>query len=198
MGPWIAHVGILRDSRSHVGPSPRQLARPVAPGVAPVAHVSQSNVTRHSPRQNALPQARTPRRQAIPALLSRDCRLLRAKGGLRRLSNKIAFAEHGDGGVAETRRSLRDSQSLKSDRCRLDRLRLAPPRLPISDSSALSAPRIAAPSGCFAGGYAGLPAQDAQVARPEAGAPLPRNAPHVGKRQDACDGPPMQLMPCSP
>ena len=31
--------------------------------------------------------------------------------------------------------------------------------------------------------------QDAQVARPEAGAPLPRSAPHVGKRQDTRDGP---------
>ena len=102
-------------------------------------HVSQSNVTSHSPRQNARPQARTRRRQAIPALLSRDCRLLRATGGLRRRSNKIAFAEHGDDGETETRRPLRDSRNLKSDRFRPDRLRLAPPRLPISDSSAFSA-----------------------------------------------------------
>ena len=42
-----------------------------------------------------------------------------------------------------------------------DRLRLTPPRLPVSASSALSAPRLAAPSGSFAGGYAGLPVQDA-------------------------------------
>lgn len=47
-------------------------------------HVSQSNVASHSPRQNALPQAQTPRRQAIPSLLPRDCRLRRATGGLRR------------------------------------------------------------------------------------------------------------------
>ena len=45
-------------------------------------HVSQSSVTRHSPRQNALPQAQAPRRQAIPALLPCDCRPLRATGGL--------------------------------------------------------------------------------------------------------------------
>ena len=31
--------------------------------------------------------------------------------------------------------------------------------------------------------------QGAQVARPEAGAPLPRSTPHVGKRQDVHDGP---------
>ena len=56
-------------------------------------HVSQSNVTSHSPRQNALPQARTPRRQAIPALLSRDCRLLRATGGLRRRFARICVRQ---------------------------------------------------------------------------------------------------------
>ena len=107
---------------------------------------------------------------------SRDCRLLRARGGLCRLSNsKIAFAEHGDDGETETRRPLRDSRNLKSERCRPDRLRRAPPCLPVSVASAFSA--------------AGLPVQDAQVARPEAGAPLPRSAPHVGKRQDTRAGP---------
>ena len=53
-------------------------------------HVSQSGVAdceamsegpTHSPRQSALPQAKKPRRQAIPPLLPRDCRLRRATGG---------------------------------------------------------------------------------------------------------------------
>ena len=52
-------------------------------------HVSQSGVASHSPRQSALPQAKKPRRQAIPSLLPCDCRLRRATGGLRR-----RFARH--------------------------------------------------------------------------------------------------------
>ena len=44
-------------------------------------HVSQSGVASHSPRQSALPQAKKPRRQAIPPLLPCDCRLRRATGG---------------------------------------------------------------------------------------------------------------------
>ena len=44
-------------------------------------HVSQSGVASHSPRQSALPQAKKPRRQAIPSLLPCDCRLRRATGG---------------------------------------------------------------------------------------------------------------------
>ena len=42
-------------------------------------HVSKPDAASHSPRQNALPQARKPRRQAIPSLLPCDCRLLRAR-----------------------------------------------------------------------------------------------------------------------
>ena len=173
-------ISSLRDSRRSSARRPDSSREPSYAESLPSPHVSLSGVTSHSPRRDASQQAKAPRRWAIRSVLSRDSRRLRATGGLRLLSNnKIAFAEHGDDGEAETRRPLRDSRNLKSDRCRPDRRRLAPPRLPTSDSSAFSA--------------AGLPVHDAQVARPEAGAPLPRSAPHVGKRQDTRDGPTGQI-----
>ena len=112
----------LRGCRPQYGPSARQIARPVAPGIAPVATRSLSNVTRHSPRQSACPQARTPRRQAIPALLSRDCRLLRATGGVRRrfarvcvlLQKESCGGNHGfmNEGQAAQNRTLREERAL--------------------------------------------------------------------------------------
>ena len=78
-------------------------------------HVSQSDVTSHSPRQNAFPQARTPRRQAIPSLLSCDCRLLRATGGLRRRSARICV--HQEAGEDTIMASWMRDRPRRTERC---------------------------------------------------------------------------------
>ena len=70
----VVRILARRPDRS---PDPSLLESHLSP------HVSQSGVASHSPRQDALPHARKPRRQAIPSLLPCDCRLRRATGGLR-------------------------------------------------------------------------------------------------------------------
>ena len=72
------------------------------------------------------------------------------------------------------------TNSTRSRQCGADRGRSGADRLP--DEASWAGLRPAADLAVAAR------AQDAQVARPEAGAPLPRNAPHVGKRQDGRDG----------
>ena len=78
-------------------------------------HVSQSNVASHSPRQNAFPQARTPRRQAIPSLLPRDCRLRRATGGVRRRSARICgYQMVAEGGKSHNHGSMDEGQAAQN------------------------------------------------------------------------------------
>ena len=169
-------------------------------------HVSQSNVTSHSPRQNALPQARTPRRQAIPALLSRDCRLLRATGGLRRRFARICVRQtETEGGGHNHFQGRGQTAQNRTGRCvRSGRVGRAPSGERRADAVRRTrregrAGRTAcrtrrAGQGCGLRLTSRSPhgRQDAQVARPEAGAPLPRSAPLVGQRQDTHDEPTMR------
>ena len=83
LSPLCATVVRISARRPDRSPEPSLRESHLSP------HVSQSDVTSHSPRQDALPQARKPRRQAIPSLLPCDCRLRRSTGGLRR-----RFARH--------------------------------------------------------------------------------------------------------
>ena len=228
---------------------------------SPSPHVSLSSVTSHSPRRDAPQQAKAPRRWAIRSVLSRDCRLLRANGGIRRrFAGICAFQKESRGveswfqgrGIGRTgqNRTLREERAGRPSaerretggrgsphaprRTRGARSRLCGDEAPHGDSRMRAAgsdarrtgarPRTArkregatrrtrpgianaARFGAVAertacrtwrvGQDCGLRLtsrsphgrQDAQVARPEAGAPLPRSAPHVGKRQVWCDGP---------
>lgn len=94
---------------------PDRSRKPSSEESPPSPHVSLSDVTRHSPRRDASQQAKAPRRWAILSVLSRDCRLLRAKGDGRRRFARIcdchAKSREGECVLRKTEKTLREERA---------------------------------------------------------------------------------------
>ena len=100
---------------AHSGPSARQSPEPSSEESPPSPLVSLSDVTRHSPRQNASQQAKALRRWAILSVLSCDCRLLRANGDGRRRFTRICDcyvkSREGECVLHKTKKTLREERA---------------------------------------------------------------------------------------
>ena len=235
----------LRDSRPHFGPSARQLARPGAPGVAPVA--TRQSIGRGKPFPSAGCASASEKTEATGGPFAPPVRLSAPTGHGRlapplreglRPSDETEASDKRRGTLREERAGRPSAERRETGgrgsphaprRTRGARSRLRGDEAPHGDSRMRAAgadgrrtaarprtarkaegptrrTRPAVANAARFGAAAGRTVcrtrrvgqdcglrltsrsphgrQDAQVARPEAGAPLPRSAPHVGKRQN--------------